>query len=91
MYKRQAFVWLEAFATPVTVPATYLIKLETFSGDAPSGSALDTYLDATADASWYLNSGTFKGIVRIAPDDGAGNPVTALEVSRWLNLSAEQT
>ena len=86
-----AFIWHEAFATPVTVPATYLIKLEAFSGDAPSGSALDTYLDVTADASWYLNSGTFKGIVRIAPDDGAGNPVVALEVSRWLNLSAEQT
>lgn len=85
--------WMEqpAFASPITVPATYLIQLEFVNGVTPQGSAMDTWLDAVYDASWYITSGDFVGIVSIAPDDGAGNPVNEFKISRYVTLSAEQT
>lgn len=86
-------LWLtqEVFLNPIVVGSTYVVQLELVAGVTPTGSAVDTWLDADTDADWYITSGEFIGILHVAPDAGGGAPDETYKISRYITLRAEMT
>lgn len=81
------YAWQSAFALPVSATGQYLIQMEQIGGIAPDGEDLvDTWIDASNDAEWWVSTGDFYGIFHIAPDLGGGTPDTANQVSRRVTL-----
>lgn len=81
----------EVFLTPVMAAGSYLVQLELVGGVTPSGSAVDSWLDAASDASWFVTNGEFLGILHVAPDAGGGTPDETFKISRYVTLHAEVT